>query len=107
MNETTNLKTAASANKPRWDLMPFDALDEVVRVMAYGAAKYKPRDWEAGALFSLYFAACCRHMFAWWAGEDKDPESGLSHLAHAACCILMLLTYVKRGKTDYDDRNFN
>jgi hypothetical protein len=36
-------------------------------------------------------------------GEDKDPESGLLHLDHAAACILMLVSSVKR-KIGSDDR---
>ena len=36
-------------------------------------------------------------------GEDKDPESGLSHLAHAACCIMFLLEFEKTHP-ELDDR---
>lgn len=38
-----------------------------------------------------------RHMWAWWGGQDKDPETGFSHLAHAACCIAFLMAYERRG----------
>ena len=38
-----------------------------------------------------YYAAAWRHAVAWWLGERHDPESGLHHLAHAACCMLFLL----------------
>lgn len=37
--------------------------------------------------------AALRHITAWIEGEDKDWESGLSHLAHAICCLTFLLTY--------------
>ena len=39
----------------------------------------------------------CRHIFAWWGGEDKDPETGFSHLAHAACCLLFLMEFQRNG----------
>lgn len=38
-----------------------------------------------------YFAAAMRHLWAWWTGEERDAETGESHLAHAACCVLFLL----------------
>jgi hypothetical protein len=44
-----------------------------------------------------------RHVFAFARGEDIDPDSGLPHLDHAACCILFLSSYQKTG-TGNDDR---
>jgi hypothetical protein len=38
-----------------------------------------------------------RHVHAWRAGETKDPESGLHHLAHAGCCLLFMLWLDDRG----------
>ncbi len=80
------------SEKSRWDLFPFDALEEVARVLSYGAKKYEPENWrkvEGGRW--RYFGAALRHLSAWWLGEARDPESGLSHLAHATCCVLFLL----------------
>ena len=31
-----------------------------------------------------------RHIDAWWGGEQKDPETGEHHLAHAICCGMFL-----------------
>ena len=61
------------------------------------------RNWEKGMKWGRPVGALMRHMWAWWQGEDKDAETGLSHLAHAACCILFLLSYELR-KTGEDDR---
>jgi len=44
-----------------------------------------------------------RHTFASLAGEEVDPESGRDHLAHAGCCVLMLLSHRLRG-LGTDDR---
>jgi hypothetical protein len=44
-----------------------------------------------------------RHLTAWSMGENTDPETGLSHLAHAACNMLFLLAYEIRGIGN-DDR---
>lgn len=85
------------ANKLPWELLPPDAVEEILKVLAFGAAKYDRRNWEKGMAWSRPFAALMRHMWAWQQGEDKDPETGISHLAHAGCCILFLLAYEKRG----------
>lgn len=89
--------------KPRMELLPGDALNEIAKVLTFGAAKYEDRNWERGMKWGRPFGALMRHMWAWWQGEDKDPETGLSHLAHAACCILFLLSYELR-KAGEDDR---
>lgn len=77
--------------KLRYDLIPENALEEIVRVLTYGAQKYGERNWEKGLRFSRLFAAAQRHLWAWWKGEEEDRESGCLHLAHAATCIMMLL----------------
>lgn len=92
------------AGKAPWHLLPFDALASVVAVLAFGAQKYSVRGWEAGIDFSRLFSAAMRHMTAWWYGEDTDPETGISHLAHAVCCLLFLLAFVQRRMSTLDDR---
>jgi hypothetical protein len=37
-----------------------------------------------------YFDAMQRHVWAWRRGESLDPETGMHHLAHAACCLFFL-----------------
>lgn len=78
--------------KDRWDLLPYVEVEEIVKVLTFGAQKYaawnfsKVDDWK-----NRYFAALMRHLTAYWAGETIDPESGLSHLSHAGCCLLFLM----------------
>lgn len=74
-------------------LLPTEALREVAKVLAFGAQKYDPWNWKKGMDWSRLHGAALRHLFAWAEGEEGDPETGLSHLAHAACCVLFLLTY--------------
>lgn len=62
------------------------------------------RNWERGQQWSVPYASCMRHLQSWFAGENTDPESGLPHLAHAACNLLFLLAYQLRGMTFLDDR---
>ncbi len=86
-------------------LLPVDALEEIGRVLTFGAVKYAPGNWATGKGFawSRLFGGLLRHLFAWARGEDKDPESGLSHLAHAGCMLLFLLAHVLRNH-GHDDR---
>lgn len=61
------------------------------------------RNWEKGMDWSRPFSALMRHMWSWWRGENVDPETGYSHLAHAGCCVLFLMRYEKRAIGN-DDR---
>lgn len=90
--------------KIRFGLVPHDALTETVRVYTVGAARYGDRNWERGIKFSRIFDALMRHLWAWWGGEENDPDDGLHHLAHAAWNCLTLLAYRLRGMDGFDDR---
>lgn len=89
--------------KTRYDLLPADALDKIATVFTFGSVKYGDRNWENGMSWGRLFGALMRHSWAWFRGEDHDPESGESHLAHAGCCVMMLLAYSMR-KDKNDDR---
>lgn len=81
------------SGKDQWYLMPFETLRDVVRVLMFGASKYTPFGWQAVVKDNpkRYFDAAIRHLVAWQSGEKYDQESGLSHLAHAACDVIFLL----------------
>lgn len=79
------------AGKQRLDLLPFDALLDVGRVLTHGAAKYPADNWRKCSEPRRYLGAALRHLFAHATGERMDPDSGLPHLAHAACNVLFLL----------------
>lgn len=89
--------------KIRFELLPPEGVRAVAEILTLGAEKYTARGWEGGLDWSRPFGACLRHLFAWWSGEDKDKDSGHSHLAHAATNLFFLLAYEKRG-TGKNDR---
>ncbi len=89
--------------KDPWHLAPWDAFGAIVKILAFGAEKYAPRGWEEGMAWSRPWAACQRHLTAWWSGENTDPETGFSHLWHAGACIVFLIAYEIRG-VGTDDR---
>jgi len=90
-------KSAESASKPRLDLLPPPAIEAIAEVLTFGASKYGANNWCRGARWGRYYAALLRHIFAWYRGQDLDPETGLSHLAHAACCLVFLMEYQRNG----------
>ena len=80
------------SEKPRMDLLPPKAISEVAKVLGFGAEKYGPENWRLlENLQDRYTAGALRHIFAHMDGEELDPESGMSHLAHALCCLLFKL----------------
>jgi len=91
------------ANKLPLNLLSTEALNQTAAVLAFGAEKYASHNWRKGFTWSRPLAAAMRHLTAFNDGEDKDPESGLSHLAHAACCIMFLLEFEKTHP-ELDDR---
>ena len=82
------------AGKPRWDLLPWGEVEQVVKVLTYGAKKYSDNNWvHVENPRRRYFAAAMRHTTAWFMGEKNDAETGCSHLAHAICCLLFLMHF--------------
>lgn len=96
------------AGKPRFDLLPPDALEELAKLYTAGAVKYGPNNWaEHGGLnFSRVYSAMQRHANKFWAGQDYDDDpvgAYQHHMASVAWCALTLLAYTKRG-IGRDDR---
>ena len=82
------------SGKPQWSLMPWKALSQVVDVLTYGAKKYAPDNWKnVPNARQRYVDAGFRHFVAYANGEKIDSETGISHLAHAMCCLLFLLAF--------------
>ena len=78
--------------KPKMNLLPPKAIVEVAKVLTFGAEKYDAENWrKLDDLQNRYTAGALRHIFAHMDGEKLDPETGLSHMAHALCCLLFKL----------------
>lgn len=85
------------------NLLSTEAMNQTAAVLKFGAQKYAEHNWRKGFAWSRPLAAAMRHITAFNDGEDIDPESGLSHMAHAACCIMFLLEFEKTHP-ELDDR---
>jgi hypothetical protein len=78
--------------KADYSLIPPNALEEVAKVLTYGAEKYSRDNWKnLPDIENRYFAAAQRHLWALKRGEKVDSETNIHHAAHAICCMLFLV----------------
>lgn len=96
-------KHDSGTEKPSMGLLPQAALREVAKVMDFGAKKYTKHNWRNGFDHSRLYDAILRHVGAYIDGEDLDPETGLSHIAHATCGCLFLMEHILKD-IGTDDR---
>ena len=90
-NGNTSKGRKFDGDKLEFGLLPPLAVEEVVRVLTFGAKKYERGNWQkVPESKRRYFDAMERHIWAWKKGEKLDTESGIHHLAHAMCCLMFL-----------------
>lgn len=91
--------------KVRYDLIPPEFIKEVASVFTFGANKYKPNNWKGFTPEQQeeIKGSLLRHIYAYLEGEENDPESGLSHLAHAGCNLAFMI-YFKHLKEDKEKK---
>lgn len=89
--------------KCSWGLVDFQSLEDMVKVLEFGAKKYDAHNWKKGMPIVEVMESMLRHSFAFLNGEDNDPESGLSHLGHIQCNA-MFLAYIMKHKPEFDNR---
>jgi len=100
-------------NKLLYHLIPLKALEEEIKVLMIGAAKYEENNWQkVDNAIRRYLNATLRHLGKivealnnGWSDEKiaemKDEDSGLHPLAHCACDIHFLLGHLEKyGKFD-------
>lgn len=101
---SSNPKRAFGVKKPSAQFIPPVAIIEESVVMALGAAKYGAFNWQDDPVdATTYYSAAIRHLLQWFSGEDVDPESGASHLAHVRACMGIILDAQAAGNL-IDDR---
>lgn len=90
--------------KPKWSLVDFRSLEDMVKVLEFGMKKYSRGNWKRGLPINDLYDSLQRHLVSFMEGEDMDSESNCSHLGHAMC-NLMFMSYVMRKKREeFDDR---
>lgn len=89
--------------KLQWSLVDFNSFEDMVKVLEFGANKYDAFNWTKGLTTQSICESMLRHTFAFMSGEDKDKESGLSHVGHIQCNA-MFLAYMLKNKPEFDNR---
>lgn len=89
--------------KPRPGLISPFATEREGHVLAKGALKYAPRNWEKGMPISRCIESIERHLLAYKKGETDED-----HMAHLRCNTGFIIHYeemIKRGllPKDFDD----
>lgn len=99
--------------KARFELLAYEVLQAVARILTEGAKKYEDRNWEKGIAYGRIFGAVQRHLAEWW-NAPREGQDGInhadgkeSHLDHAICGLMFLSAYEKRGMVTFDDRPKN
>jgi len=99
----SSIGTKFDDGKPDMSLISTIAIIKIAAVLTHGKKKYAANNWRKGFPFTRISSAVLRHVFAWIGGESNDPETGISHLAHAACGLIFLLEFEDTHK-ELDDR---
>lgn len=101
-------------------LCPRSALEAMARAFMLGEKKYGRHNFKKGLASHRLVAAAMRHLLAWEAGEEADPDSAIggTHLGNALASIAMLIELARIGKLEdtrwvpapapsleYDERN--
>jgi len=90
--------------KPRFDLIPPEAMKALAEVYSLGCAKYQDRNWEKGIPFSVALGALKRHLNAFEMGDMINTADGnIEHIAHVMWWAVALTTFVRRGRLDLND----
>jgi hypothetical protein len=90
--------------KLRWSLVDFGALEEMVKVLEFGAQKYTDHNWKKGLSITSILDSMMRHQVAFLNGKNIDPESGLPHTGHIMCNAMFLAHMFKYKAEVWDDR---
>lgn len=88
--------------KLRWDLLPLQEIEDVVKVYTAGSKKYGDNTWqnlENG--YQRYKAALFRHLLEYEKGEVYDKETSCQHLA---CVVWNAIAMLYLSKHQVDDR---
>lgn len=106
----SGFKTVMTTPKTPIELIPPQFLEGIAAVLQFGAKKYARNNWMKGMSWSVVFGSIMRHLWAWFRGEENDPESGLPHLWHAGCGLMFLSFFAykldQNPYKQFDDRVF-
>lgn len=89
--------------KAPMDLIPYESLEEIAKVLAVGETKYGTANWANGIHMRRLLSAALRHIGQFNSGEDLDSETQTIHLANAACNLIFAI-WMYKNRPDLDNR---
>lgn len=95
--------TRHNEGKLRWSLVDFNSFSPMVKVLEFGAKKYGIDNWKKGLYTTEICESMLRHIFAYLNGENRDEDSGLSHICHIQANA-MFLGFMDLKMPEFDDR---
>ena len=85
-------------NKLRWELLPLEDMEDIVKVYTAGAKKYGPNTWQnLPDGYQRYKAALFRHLVEYEKGNWLDPDTGCISLAQVAWNAIAMLHIAKQN----------
>ena len=104
MGSTKNPKDAVGGGKVPLSLVPGSFKTYTALGLAEGALKYGRWNFRAAKVVgSIYLDALERHIEKYKNGEERDPVTGVPHLANASASLAILIDATVQG-TLIDDR---
>ena len=91
--------------KPQLSLIPYTALVEIAHVREFGVEKYGDDEAWYDVPTKDFLDAALRHIYKYLSGAADDPESGRSHIAHAATSLVLALSIEQEDR--YFDKYVN
>lgn len=95
--------TKFDQQKAPMDLLPYESLEEIAKVLAAGEQKYGTANWANGIEMRRLISAALRHIGQFNSGEDFDSETQTLHLANAACNLLFAI-WMYKHRPELDNR---
>lgn len=100
-DETEDTGLRYNTGKPMMELIEPGFMEEVAKILTFGAEKYEIDNWKKFDKIKRFqaYGSLMRHLEAHRKGEKTDPESGCSHLCHIVTNA-MFLWWFERNPLD-------
>lgn len=89
--------------KPQIELVPYDAEEEMAKVLTLGLSEYGKINWQNLGSYSRFISAAGRHLGQIRKGIDRDAKSGQLHAAHVMANMAFLI-WLMKNRPQYEDR---
>lgn len=92
--------------KLRWDLLPLEEIEDIVKVYTSGANKYGENTWQLlDNGYQRYKAAMLRHLLEYEKGNKIDEDTGCQHLAQVVWNAIACFTQINMEKGNKESDN--